>query len=86
MDKFNYGIEGELYPGKSQRSKSRHPMYLRFSSAAEAVRYAIEVLPPDLLPGTQLEVDEERFGRDGIRQLYDSPDYPLNRPSMDDFQ
>lgn len=86
MNAFNYRTEGELFPGKSQRYKSRHPMYLRFASAAEAVRYAIEVLPPELLPGSQLEVDEERFGRDGIRRLYDSSDYPLTRPSMPDFQ
>lgn len=86
MNTFNCSTEGELFPGKSQRSKSRHPMYLRLSSAAEAVRYAIEVLPSDRLLGTQLKVDEERFGREGIRRLYDSSDYPLTRPSMIDFQ
>jgi hypothetical protein len=39
----------------------------------------MEELPPALLLGAYLEVDEKRFGHDGIRGLYESADYPLPR-------
>jgi hypothetical protein len=53
--------------------------YTRFKSAAEAIKYAVEVLPPELLIGSTLEVNEERFDGFGIRALYDSAGYPLRR-------
>ncbi len=53
--------------------------YTRFKSAAEAIKYAVEVLPPELLLGSTLEVNEERFDGFGIRALYDSTRYPLRR-------
>jgi hypothetical protein len=43
------------------------------------MRFAIEELPPALLLGAYQEVDEERFYRNGIRQLYESSDHPLTR-------
>jgi len=43
------------------------------------VRYAIEELPPDLLIGAYMEVDERRFDGNGIRELYESEAYPLRR-------
>ena len=41
--------------------------------------HAIEQLPADALAGAYLEVKEQRFDRNGIRQLYDSDAYPLPR-------
>ncbi len=38
-------------------------------------------LRPDLLVGAFLEVDEQRFNSDQIRQLYESAKYPLARRS-----
>ena len=53
--------------------------YRRFARAADAIRFAVEELPSELLLGAYLEVDEERFNYLGIRQLYESADYPLTR-------
>ena len=88
MTAFDYNIVAELVPtkndselssGKSRRHR-RYPVgYGRFARAAEAIRFAIEELPPELLPDACLEVGKKIFDRDGIRRLYDSEDYPLVR-------
>ncbi len=41
----------------------------------------MEELPPELLLGAWLEVEEKRFDGNGIRQLY-SADYPLPRKAV----
>ncbi len=89
MPAFDYGIEAELFPTRSEvklapsRSGRRRPAYPvgygRFARAADAIRFAIEELPPELLPDACLEVDKEIFDRDGIRRLYESNEYPLAR-------
>jgi hypothetical protein len=79
MATVNYNAEAELYPPR-RRSFGRGPVgYKRFKSAAEAIRFAMEELPPELLLGAYLEVDEDRFDGSAIRQLYESETYPLKR-------
>jgi len=77
---FDYGCEAELFPTNNRKYKRAAFGYRRFARAAEAIRFAIEQLPSEALAGAYLEVHEQRFDRHGIRQLYDSDAYPLDRP------
>jgi hypothetical protein len=88
MAGFDYGTVAQLFPARSEaelfpprhRRRRREPVgYGRFARAADAIRFAIEELPAELLLEACLEVDEEIFDRDGIRRLYDSNAYPLAR-------
>lgn len=75
---FDFTVPAELFPCRAQRGR-RSTSYKRFSTTAEAVLFAIEEMPPLLLPGTYLEVDETRFDSSAIRELYARSDFPLTR-------
>jgi hypothetical protein len=79
MSAFDFGRSAELFPTRGRKSRHIPTGYKRFNNTAEAVRFAMEVLPPDALVGAHLEVDEQRFDSAGIRRLYESADYPLPR-------
>ncbi len=81
MEKFSYATPAELFVATSFRRNS-HIEYQRFDSAAAAIRHAIESLLPKLLPGTVLEVGDERYDSAAIRALYDDAAYPLARNSQ----
>ena len=78
---FDYGLSAELFPTRSRTTRRQPIGYKRFDRAADAIRFAIEDLPPELLIGAYLEVDEQRFDGPAIRRLYDSERYPLHRRS-----
>src|SRR5580700_5528723 len=79
MPDFDYNAAAELFSTR-RRMPRRQPLgYRRFAQAAHAIRFAIEDLEPELLLGAYLEVGEERFDSGGIRQLYESAEYPLAR-------
>jgi hypothetical protein len=79
MTEFNYKAAAELFPTR-RRIPRRQPLgYKRFAQAAHAIRFAMEDVAPELLVGACLEVDEQRYGSDDIRRLYESAEYPLAR-------
>ena len=75
MSSFDYAASAGLFAAKG-RSGLR---YRRFPQAAEAIRYAIEKLPPRVFLGTSLEVNRQRYNAEQIRALYESYRYPLTR-------
>jgi hypothetical protein len=84
-DNFDYGQSADLYPATTAH-RSRYSSYRRFATAAQAIQYAVELLPEAFLRGTALEVGDERYEGEAIRKLYLATGYPLNRkgPSSPD--
>ena len=79
MVAFDYDHEAELFAARNPRLRGKSFGYRRFERAADAIQFAMEVLPSRSLAGAYLEVDEQRFNAEGIRLLYESGDYPLAR-------
>jgi hypothetical protein len=80
---FDFSTEAELFSTRARKSGRPQLGYKRFARAADAIRFAIEELPPQLFAGTYLEVDEVRYQGDQIRCLYESVAYPLvRRPAV----
>ena len=59
--------------------QDRNSRYMRFPSAAEAIRFAIEEMQKAALPGIAIELGDDRYEGGAIRALYDAPEYPLQR-------
>lgn len=80
---FDYSTAGEFKSNDKRRAFRRRPLgYRRFARAADAIRFAIEEMPPQLLATACLEVDEMRFDSAEIRRLYESDAYPNVRPAL----
>jgi len=79
MAELDYNAAAELFPTRRRLPRRQSFGYKRFAQAAQAIRFAIEDMPPAVLVGAFLEVDERRYGSDEIRRLYESAEYPLIR-------
>lgn len=77
---FNYMAAAELFPARTRLAERHSVASRRFAKAAEAIRFAMEELEPDLLEGSYLEVGEDVFDGVGIRNLYARDAYPLRKP------
>jgi hypothetical protein len=82
MNDFDYAAPAEVYACRSRGSSPRPVMYRRFACGAEAIRFAMEELAADVLYGTVIEANEERFDAAAIRRLYESGAYPLLRRAV----
>jgi hypothetical protein len=72
---LDYEAGAELFIAHRRRAAG----YMRFDRAADAIRFAIEELPPQSLLAAHLEVEEARFDGGEIRRLYDDAEFPLRR-------
>ena len=77
--RFDYNAGAGLFPPRIRKSPYQRVGYKRLARSADAIRFAIEELPPELLLGAILEVEGERYAGDDIRRLYDSADFALVR-------
>jgi hypothetical protein len=83
METFDYASPAEIYASKGRGASKRPMSYRRFDTSAEAIRYAVEVLAPDMQFGTVMETGDDRFVAADIRRLYEAPGYPLQRVKPD---
>ena len=76
MENFDFAAPADVYI--SDRGYRRHPLrYLRFERSADAIRHVMECENADAV--VVVETDDHRAGRAGIRQMYLSAEYPLQR-------
>jgi hypothetical protein len=80
---FNYAAPAELFIPKLKRGRRQPLSYRRFTTAAEAIRFAIENFPALRTLGAWMQIGDERFSGDEIHLLYESSDYPLPRRTPD---
>ena len=78
---FDYNSSAELFIPKRKGIGGRRSSagYRRFSTAAEAIRFAVEEAPAIRTLGAWMQVGDDRFDSDEICRLYESSDYPLRR-------
>jgi hypothetical protein len=74
---FDYDAPAELFLAK--RTKNGRENYRRFTTAAEAIRYAVETLRTPKAFGASLQVGDERYNSTEIQCLYEAGDYPLRK-------
>ena len=70
MSPIDYNAPAELFlskPAKGSRTK-----YRRFTTAAEALRYAVEDLGTPKAFGAWLQIGDERFNSTDIEGLYEA--------------
>ena len=79
MEKFDFTAPAEVFSSRGRGTSKRPITYHRFPTCAQAIRFAIETLPADMLIGTALETGDDRIESADIRRLYDSPSYPLEK-------
>lgn len=80
MGTFDYSAEAALFSVKRTNFRQKGGLeYRRFVCAAEAIRFAVEELPSNVLRSCALEVDADRYVGSAIRRLYESEGFPLPR-------
>ncbi|WP_417579654.1 hypothetical protein [Pelagibacterium sp.] len=83
MKTIDYNAEAALYLGRDWRSALEQGSR-RFPSAAKAIRFALEEVPPVSLRGALMIVEGRTYSPDDLHALYDDAYYPLGRKA--DFE
>ena len=76
---FDYSLPAELYLAKRGSAQRKPLQYRCFSTAAGAIRFAVEDFPSVRTLGAWMQVGKARFDGKDIQRLYDSGSYPLRR-------
>ncbi|MEK4034560.1 hypothetical protein WOC76_11030 [Methylocystis sp. IM3] len=79
MEMSAYFEQASLYYAKSPHRRRKALVFRRFEQAAEAIRFAVEELAPEILKGSTLEINDTHYFGDQIRPLYDDGAFPLRR-------
>lgn len=76
---FEYGSPAELFMTKRKGGPRQRLGYRRFTTAAEAIRFAVEDFPAMRNLAAWVQVGDERFDSEDIHRLYERDDYPVRR-------
>jgi hypothetical protein len=76
---FDYSSPADLFTAKSKSTLGARLAYRRFTTADEAIGFAVEDVPALRMLGAWLQVGDERFDSEKIHRLYESDNYPLQR-------
>jgi hypothetical protein len=79
LKRFDYRAKAGVFVGRSMMSRRKPLEYRSFECASDAIRFVMEELPPERRGGVSMEIDDNRFDAEGIRGLYQSEAYPLDR-------
>jgi len=78
MNTINYDAQAALYLGSDLNAAFAQGAR-RFSSAAKAIRFALEEAAPVSLRGARMIVDGRTYDARDLHDLYDKDGYPLLR-------
>jgi len=76
---FDYAASAELFMPKRKPGARQAVSYRRFTTAAEAIRFAVEEFPSIRSLGAWMRVGDDHFSSDDIQRLYESDYYPRRR-------
>ena len=78
MKTIDFNAEASLYLGRDWRTALEQGSR-RFPSAAKAIRFALEEVPPVSLHGTRMIVEGRTYSPRDLQKLYGDREYPLHR-------
>ena len=67
---FDYAASAELFMPKRKPGARQAVSYRRFTTAAEAIRFAVEEFPSIRSLGAWMRVGDDHFSGDDIQRLY----------------
>jgi hypothetical protein len=78
MKTIDFNAEASLYLGRDWRSALEQGSR-RFPSAAKAIRFALEEVPPVSLHGARMIVEGRSYSPHDLQKFYGDRAYPLHR-------